>query len=451
MPTAATDTDAFPSTVQRPNNGELADSASLAQGFNPLTQRTRYVYNRMRSRIYDVTRASYSADPTGTADSQPAFQDAIDDAAAAGGGIVVVPDGTYKLNTGLSLPRSVSLEATDHALLYLNHATADFIAFTTGDAFTGGVSRIHGFTFAGLVTNTGTVIKDPSASDPWFHEISRCAFNFSGSSLQGPLIEQLGATEMTIRGCYIAGRNTASVDVIRQSNASAVMNVLNNRIVSPSNSTWSAYLLNAANGVGVADGNRFDLGPLTGVSGSAFRVGAASKPWRVSGNEFIGPTGGFAVTGFSWATLAQLVEHGNIFNGVAMRAGAYASGNPGLNYGSNLGSLGHFRTVIGSVSSYTIPAGYRSVLIACGATSGPALTMPNGWHDGQELMLTYYNSSGTGVTPSFATTPVTGNTIPSVGAGNTLTGIFVWEDRSGTGFPDRWIQKGTWGVGLTLA
>ncbi len=451
MPSNATDTDVFPANVQRPNNGETADAASLSQGFNPVTQRTRYVYNRMRSRIYDVTRSPYSADATGTADSQAAFQAAIDAASVAGGGTVVVPDGTFKLNSGLSLPRNVSLEATDHALIYLNHASADLITFTTGDAYTGGVSRISGFTFAGLVTNTGTVIKDPSASDPWSHLIERCAFNFSGSSLQGALIEQLGATEITIRNCYLAGRNSSTTDVIRQSNANAVMNVLNNRIVSPSNSTWAANLINAANGVGVASGNRFDMGPITGNNGVVFRLGAASKPWRVIGNEFIGPIGGYSVAGFSWATLAMLTEHGNTFNGTTMRAGAYPSSSVvGLNYGSSLGSLGHSRSVHGAVGSIAVPYGARSVVIACGASSGPALTMPLGYHDGQELLLTYYNSSLSTVTPTFASTPVTGTTVPPVLPGNTLTGVFVWEDRSGTGLADRWIQKGTWGVGLTL-
>jgi hypothetical protein len=108
----------------------------------------------------------------------------------------------------------------------------------------------------------------------------------------------------------------------------------------------------------------------------------------------------------------------------------------------------------GSVATIAVPAGYRHVLIKCGATSGPALEMPTGWVAGQELLLTYYNSSASTVTPSFATTPVTGTTIPNVGPGNTLTGIFVWEDRDvagGTSPGSRWIQKGGWGVGLTLA
>lgn len=450
MPSNSTDTDAFPANVQRPNNGEPADAASLSQGFNPITQRSRYLYNRTRARTYDVTRAPYNADPTGAADSQSAFQDALDAAKAAGGGVVVVPGGDYRFNSGLTLPRSVSLEATSHAVLFLNHGTDDFITLELGSSYTGGVSQIRGFAFTGLVTNTGTVIKDPADTSPWRHRIEDCAFNFAGSALRGPIIEQLGATEMVLSNCYIGGKSTTTADVVSQSHASAVMKVFGCRIVAPDNATWAGRLLNAGNGRGIADRCEFDMSPLLTLTGVGVRVGAAAKPWRVTNNEFIAPSGGYAVTGIAWATLAQLVESGNIFSGATMRAGAYLSSNPGLNYGSRLESLGHFRNSYGSVGSISIPSGYKSVVLACSATSGPSLVMPNGWFDGQELLLTYYNSSASTVTPSFATTPVAGTAIPTVGAGNTLTGVFVWEDRTGAGLPDRWIQKGTWGVGLTL-
>lgn len=45
--------------------------------------------------IYNVTLAPYSADHTGQTDATAAIQDALDDAAAAGGGVVFLPAGTY--------------------------------------------------------------------------------------------------------------------------------------------------------------------------------------------------------------------------------------------------------------------------------------------------------------------------------------------------------------------
>ena len=45
--------------------------------------------------VFDVTEAPYNADPTGTSDSTAAIQSAIDDAAAADGGVVFLRAGTY--------------------------------------------------------------------------------------------------------------------------------------------------------------------------------------------------------------------------------------------------------------------------------------------------------------------------------------------------------------------
>ncbi len=49
---------------------------------------------------YNVTQSPYNADNTGTNDATAAIQAAIDDAEAAGGGIVFMPAGTYKVSPG---------------------------------------------------------------------------------------------------------------------------------------------------------------------------------------------------------------------------------------------------------------------------------------------------------------------------------------------------------------
>ncbi|MBI2897362.1 MAG: hypothetical protein HYY06_27640 [Deltaproteobacteria bacterium] len=48
--------------------------------------------------LFDVTDAAYLADPTGGVDSTVAIQRAIDDAGAAGGGVVLLPAGTYRVS-----------------------------------------------------------------------------------------------------------------------------------------------------------------------------------------------------------------------------------------------------------------------------------------------------------------------------------------------------------------
>lgn len=48
--------------------------------------------------VLDVTSAPYGADASGTADATAAIQRAIDDAGAAGGGVVYLPAGTYRIS-----------------------------------------------------------------------------------------------------------------------------------------------------------------------------------------------------------------------------------------------------------------------------------------------------------------------------------------------------------------
>ncbi len=48
--------------------------------------------------LFDVTEPPYHADPTGSDDSTAAIQQAIDDAAAAGRGVVYLPEGTYRVS-----------------------------------------------------------------------------------------------------------------------------------------------------------------------------------------------------------------------------------------------------------------------------------------------------------------------------------------------------------------
>ncbi len=50
--------------------------------------------------VFDVTDAAYGADNTGSSDATKAIQQAIDAASSAGGGVVYLPAGTYKVDPG---------------------------------------------------------------------------------------------------------------------------------------------------------------------------------------------------------------------------------------------------------------------------------------------------------------------------------------------------------------
>jgi len=59
--------------------------------------------------VLDVREAPYLAQGDGQADDGPAIQQALDDSGAAGGGVVFLPAGNYRVNTHLRIPAHVSL------------------------------------------------------------------------------------------------------------------------------------------------------------------------------------------------------------------------------------------------------------------------------------------------------------------------------------------------------
>ena len=60
----------------------------------------------------DVTKAPYEADATGQRDSTQAIQSAIADAAAQGGGVVYLPEGTYQVNPPAGKDFSLNVPAS---------------------------------------------------------------------------------------------------------------------------------------------------------------------------------------------------------------------------------------------------------------------------------------------------------------------------------------------------
>lgn len=60
----------------------------------------------------NITAAPYNADPTGSSDSMPAIQAALNQVAANGGGTIYVPTGNYKVTSGLTYDSSTTLMIT---------------------------------------------------------------------------------------------------------------------------------------------------------------------------------------------------------------------------------------------------------------------------------------------------------------------------------------------------
>jgi hypothetical protein len=388
------------------------------------------------------------ADKTAAVDSLGAFEDAIDEVWTAGGGAVHVPTGYYLLSNGFTLPQGVHLIMDPAAVLQLDHATANLITLGTDSSVVPTI--IRGGILDAVVGNSGSAIRDPSGGGLRFWEIDRVAINVLGTNLQGMLLEQRGPSVIRVNRPRWRGGRIGGGDVVWQAAPLGVLDIEGGQLLAPSAAAWatsSGRLLASSDGAGSARNVHFDCRDVAAAGAIAFSLmSTAGALWRVKDSKFDFPA--FSTAGMKWANNALLEEDGNWFSNKFF---AYDPANPELDPRSRLGSLGVFSAAYGVVTSIVIPPGYRTVNLRCNHTTAPDLVMPEGWFAGQELLLTYYNASVSVVVPSFITTPVTGVTVPNISPGFTLSGIFVWEDRDASGTPSRWVQKGGWGHGSTLA
>ncbi|MFB6342475.1 glycosyl hydrolase family 28 protein [Saccharicrinis sp. FJH62] len=81
--------------------------------------------------IYNVTKEPYNADPTGAVFAQQAIQQAIDDAASSGGGIVYVPWGFYQIKENLALKSNVELYLAPGSILKAINDRSQYIQNAT--------------------------------------------------------------------------------------------------------------------------------------------------------------------------------------------------------------------------------------------------------------------------------------------------------------------------------
>ncbi len=80
-----------------------ADSNAWGSVLNAYLSVAHNADGSIRNLFVNVTDPAYGADPTGVADSTTAIQAALNAAGSAGGGVVLLPPGTYKTSASLVL------------------------------------------------------------------------------------------------------------------------------------------------------------------------------------------------------------------------------------------------------------------------------------------------------------------------------------------------------------
>ena len=401
-----------------------------------LDQRTRPFYNVL----------NYGADPTATSDSKAAFQAAHDDAFAAGvgAGVVVVPGGTYKLNSGFSAwKEGVSLwSPPGGASLYLNHATDKFFQLSSG-VYSGAPTVFSGLNFEGLVANSGEVFFDATNSTRSF-QLANCGFNSGALNLRGTFFDaNAGNASSRFQFENLNARlATASSKLIRHFAGACA--VRGGKLTLPTTAAWNVDALMNNGGRMIVSDLEVDMSGLSGGTGSIVYLPNSGSPTNVTGCQFRDPGSGLRI--FRWSSnAAQLTVLGNKF----INCLPYDAASGTLSDSGGLDLLPSLRINNGSATTVTISDGYASVVIESTRAGTVQITLPNGHFAGQEFKLTYYNNTGGPVTPALVSQPVTAVAVPSVSAGSALSSTFVWEDQQSAG-DYRWVQKGGWGVGVVI-
>lgn len=380
MPTVISESDSFDATVQRPNNGELADAASILLTAQKVVNRSRYTYNRLRTRIFDVTRAGYGADPSGLIDSTAAIQDAINDAAAGVGcGDVFLP-GVFKY-TALTVPLGVRLLGLPNLTrLMLNHATNDGITFTGSPRRS--LTEIRDISFCAQIDNTGKIINIPVSAEV---KLSNVAFNddLSGGGLKGRLVYVAGAdSQVKLEDCYLKAVGDASSDAIFLTAAGGFLEVRGSRFIMPA--TYSSNLIQIDDGRLTSVDNDFDV---TAHGGSADIIQLLSLGYHsLKGNQFRGAFSSGACVKTTSGGI-KISETGSIFDIV----NPYSLGGM-LALGSELTLSNPIASTLFGAGA-TCATGYRAQSFNVNA-SAPTFNLPDKLFIGQEFDVSVLNNSG---------------------------------------------------------
>jgi hypothetical protein len=384
MPTTISESDQFDATVQRPNNGELADAASILLFSQKFANRTRYTYNRVRTRMYDVTRAGYGADPTGIADSTAAIQAAINDADAAGGGDVMLP-GRFK-HTGLTVPLGVNLRGVPGAVsrLLTNHASNNALTFS--GSLSRNFCKVTDLSLCAAIGNNGNVF---NVAVPAWLKLENVSINddLSGGALSGNFIRSGSAGSIVVaEESYF--NFTSTVHLAIQTGAGSLLKIRDSQLIAPA--TFSSDLIGIDDGQLELFDNVFDL--TAHGSGALVAINLASAGYhRLHGNHF--KSGGHGETAIASLAGLKITETGSTFEGLT----AYAIGGT-LALGSELTLQTPFASLISGSGNIPCSAGYRAQTFKClnaYGGNGPTLLLPAVLFPGQEFTVTIWNKSGT--------------------------------------------------------
>ncbi len=330
--------------------------------------------------VYNVQAPEYGAVGDGVANDQAAIQAAIADAAAAGGGIVFFPAGTYLTTSVIDLNNTISYigVGADKSIVTVNSASGNVFRLTAASSLDSPF-LIQGLTLQSSQANASSQLYLNAACRC---VVSRCVFG--GSSLStGSGIEYNANVRLSVIGClFNCNSPTLPVLIGSASATSSRVQVSSCTVVGPEEFNGRYFdLRNTAHAY--VDGCTFD-DTVNGTFGTHYAITATNES-LITGNSF---RGGVTFTGaIEYDSPGISIASGNSFESCEAR---YVTANP-LPSGSHL-ELGGTWSTSGSGSSFTIPDGYDAYVLVSSGTV-PTVTLPQVLFHGQKLTVFLRNSS----------------------------------------------------------
>lgn len=330
---------------------------------------------------FNVKDTAYGAVGDGATDDTSAIQAAVNAAAAAGGGTVFFPSGTYRTTSTITVGATVSLlgNGPSASVILLDHATASII--TLGSSFLIlPYPSIAGLRIAASQVNTGSAILASGVT------ADRLIFNCylgSQTTAAGDIISVTTGGTIVLVGCYLRAQGASArcfvgVDIKAYGTTFTVPDGI---AYNPTSGVLVSTRVQLAN-------CQFDnTGPTSGTYSSVRVAGAATGGGSIVGCGFAGNSAA-TVTAIRIGTYSNLVnwgfvESGNVF-GISLTPYAYTVdvGTSGLE--CTLSTREDRRTYTTVAGNTTLSASqYGTIVAQVTVNSAVALTLdaaPEGAH-----------------------------------------------------------------------
>jgi len=334
-----------------------------------------------------VSVLNFGADPTGVADSSPAFVAAEAAAFALGpGAVVLAPGGSYKLNAGFNLRRGVSLVG-DGATLYHNHNSQNIVTLLAEGTARSTPQVIAGIAFESLTPTSGYSIFDVASGVPRELVVRECSHNWGSQNIAGSFysLNSAASHRAIFERVKLRARDNGDSLLYTNGGSDSYLEVAGGRFKMASD--YSSALVTITNTPSLVQGAYFDMaGHAAGTAHGVNVSGPADK--RLFGNAFFQ-----AGDGASIAASGRIVEAESDF----LAGTSYDIAYGALTAGSRLGGAKPVHVTSGSLGPFSIDAlglGVRAVsykLTGDFGSGGPTFAMPTALFPEQRFTLTVAN------------------------------------------------------------